>query len=280
MVNSQLSETFIAHPKGDIHILASNQGYDETCFLVHGFLGHGYWWHWLIPYLSQKYNVIVLDLPGMGQSADRASYSLSDMGDAINHVVTQLGNKQPLHLIGHSFGALSSAHAILQNYKHFKTFHCVDMDLIHLQNEVRPTASMLPRRCFNSESELTNRFRLVPAATSCADEWIKLLAQKSITRFKKGWAWSFDPNVLNVQKNNVLAPFQSLCQSNTMPAQLILGKDTNVLNIEQASKHWASMFNQTNIEVMSGYHHLMLDDPKKLFELIDTFIEGTHGSTK
>lgn len=276
MFKSELLQTLEMHPKGDIHVLRSHQTHKDTCLLVHGFLGNGYWWYWLIPFLISKYNVVIIDLPGMGKSKDRESYSLADMGEAINVVAEKYGKENPLHLIAHSFGALSSAHAILQNHRQFKTFHCIDMDLIHLQNNIHPGKRLFPRRYFSSEAELIKRFRLLPAETKCADSCIQLLAKKSITKFDTGWAWSFDPNVLNVKKNNVLENFKSICHTHSIPAQLILGKKTDVLNIEQASMHWTSIFNQTNIEIMPGYHHLMLDDPKKLSELIDMFIEDSH----
>lgn len=268
----QLDHSFVPNVEGDIHVMSTKFGHKETCVFVHGFMGNGYWWYWLMPYLVEKYNLIIIDLPGMGQSKDRLSYSISAMGSAIIEVIRHFEVNLKVHLIGHSFGALASGHALIQSPNNIKSFHCIDMDLIHLQDESHPKMNTAPRRYHANKETLMARFRLVPAETLCSKEAFHFLAQNSIHLFDQGWAWSFDPNILNTKKDNVLSAFKETVKTHHIPTQLVLGDKTTVLNLDKATNHWQLIMGNKQIKVMPGYHHLMLDDPKALTLIIHQFV--------
>ena len=271
----KLENTFVTMTEGDLYVKYANLGHQETCVCVHGFLGNGYWWHWVVPHLVQHYNIIVIDLPGMGQSLARESYSLFDMGRAIDAVISYFKkDMQPIHIIGHSLGALASGHAIIQTPNNIQTFQCIDMDLIHLQNESHPKQHIIPRRYHANKETLMERFRLVPAETYCSKEDLHFLAENSMHLFEQGWAWSFDPNIFNIQKDNVLSDFKATIKTHDIPTQLVLGDKTTVLNLEKAKKHWELITGNKAFKIMPGYHHLMLDDPKALALIIHQFISG------
>ena len=269
----QLEHALVSMPDGDVSVKYANLGHKKTCVCVHGFMSNGYWWHWVVPYLVRYYNVIIIDLPGMGQSQARTSYSLSDMGKAINAVISHFQHEmQSIQLIGHSLGALASSHAIIQNPSQIKTFQCIDMDLNRLQDETHHQFIDTPRRYYADQASLVKRFRLVPAETDCHQEDLEYLAQHSMDLFEQGWAWSFDPNILNIEKNNVLATFIETMKAHPIQTQFVIGDKTSVLNEAKAVDHWQAIMANTQIKIMPGYHHLMLDDPKTLASIIHQFI--------
>ncbi len=240
----QLEHALVSMPDGDVSVKYANLGHKKTCVCVHGFMSNGYWWHWVVPYLVRYYNVIIIDLPGMGQSQARTSYSLLDMGKAINAVISHFQHEmQSIQLIGHS-----------------------------LQDETHHQFIDTPRRYYADQASLVKRFRLIPAGTDCHQENLDYLAQHSMDLFEQGWAWSFDPNILNIEKNNVLATFIETMKAHPIQTQFVIGDKTSVLNEAKAVDHWQAIMANTQIKIMPGYHHLMLDDPKTLASIIHQFI--------
>ena len=55
--------------------------------LIHGTGAHKKWWYPIAPSLRKNSNVIALDLPGMGDSDHRESYTMSNFGDAITDII-------------------------------------------------------------------------------------------------------------------------------------------------------------------------------------------------
>jgi pimeloyl-ACP methyl ester carboxylesterase len=81
--------------------------------LVHGLAGSATNWVELVPELVERYRVLVVDLPGHGDSEPpRRGSNVSDFADAVAHVV-ELEDAGPAFVAGHSFGghvALRLAH--------------------------------------------------------------------------------------------------------------------------------------------------------------------------
>lgn len=77
----------------------------ETLVLLHGYLGKISFWKAFISPLSTIFNILLIDLPGHGESTIwKADNTLDEwakgVGEEIAHVV-----KDPVHIVGHSLGA-------------------------------------------------------------------------------------------------------------------------------------------------------------------------------
>ena len=79
------------------------QGQGRPVVLVHGFPLDGRMWEGQLAALSDKYRVIVPDLPGFGRSAPIASLSVSAMADTLHKLLHQL-HATPCVLGGLSMG--------------------------------------------------------------------------------------------------------------------------------------------------------------------------------
>lgn len=82
----------------------------ETILLVHG--GSGSWTHWYrnIEYLSRRFNVTALDLPGLGDAAELpAGYSAEDAVSVVSHGIASLPGLTSFHLVAFSWGCAVSA---------------------------------------------------------------------------------------------------------------------------------------------------------------------------
>jgi pimeloyl-ACP methyl ester carboxylesterase len=75
---------------------------DITLVFVHGWSCDSRYWQCQIPYFAQKYQVVIIDLAGHGNSGQgRQVYSLESFGEDVKAVVEKLDAKKVI-LIGHS----------------------------------------------------------------------------------------------------------------------------------------------------------------------------------
>ena len=75
--------------------------------LVHGWMCDGSYWHRQLASLSRRHRVILLDLPGHGQSGmTRVDWSMTAYADDVVRVIAQAGGRRPVYLVGHSMGGV------------------------------------------------------------------------------------------------------------------------------------------------------------------------------
>ncbi|AKB77407.1 putative hydrolase [Methanosarcina horonobensis HB-1 = JCM 15518] len=80
--------------------------------LVHGTSADHTRWASVLPMLEQKFTVYALDRRGRGQSGDSAVYSIEREYEDIAAVVSSI--REPVNLLGHSYGALICLEAALR----------------------------------------------------------------------------------------------------------------------------------------------------------------------
>jgi 2-succinyl-6-hydroxy-2,4-cyclohexadiene-1-carboxylate synthase len=71
--------------------------------LLHGFAGNSQYWDPFIEPLSQKYSLIVPDLPGHGKTV--ISENISDISKIVKSLAIELNMKEKISIIGYSMGA-------------------------------------------------------------------------------------------------------------------------------------------------------------------------------
>jgi pimeloyl-ACP methyl ester carboxylesterase len=90
---------------GGAKISYTDQGRGEALVLLHGWIGSGVLWSMVAPWLSERYRVIVPDLPGHGDSAipDGFSFTLEGFTTFLEDLRVALELSR-LSLVGHSMG--------------------------------------------------------------------------------------------------------------------------------------------------------------------------------
>ena len=80
----------------------------EDLVLLHGFMENLLIWQDLEPFLSNKFRIIKIDLPGHGRSETFGeSHTMEMMAEKVKEVTDQL-KLQKFHLLGHSMGGYAS----------------------------------------------------------------------------------------------------------------------------------------------------------------------------
>lgn len=89
-----------------IQLYVQSTGSGPPLVLLHGWLGSSYHWRKLVPLLADRFQVIVPDMRGYGESAKPdTGYDGETLADDIEGVLQALGLSNPV-LVGHDMGAL------------------------------------------------------------------------------------------------------------------------------------------------------------------------------
>ena len=92
-----------------LHVSEDGDPSAPPILLLHGIIGSGRTWNWLVPSLAERFRVLRLDFRGHGES-DRApgGYTVDGyVGDAVAALEQAAG--QPCAVIGHSLGGATAA---------------------------------------------------------------------------------------------------------------------------------------------------------------------------
>ena len=88
-----------------LHVASAGAG--APLVLLHGWALHGGIFAPLLPELSMRYRVHVVDLPGHGHSAPLSPYTLDGVTDAVMQAIDGIdGADAPLAIFGWSFGGM------------------------------------------------------------------------------------------------------------------------------------------------------------------------------
>jgi abhydrolase domain-containing protein 6 len=94
---------------GNTHYLEIDRGHPETILLVHGFTDSKDGFLPPAMFLSKKYNLLIPDLPGSGESkrSFKETYNLAFMAENLSNFLRNKGVKS-IHVVGISMGAAVS----------------------------------------------------------------------------------------------------------------------------------------------------------------------------
>ncbi len=92
----------------------------ETILLLSGIVIDHNFWYPIIPHLENKYNLLLVDNPGSGQSSLSDHASTRDMASNIAALLEHL-QLSSIHLIGHGIGGMVSQWLVIDHSKYFKS---------------------------------------------------------------------------------------------------------------------------------------------------------------
>lgn len=254
-----------------VHMLAWNWDNTElpTLMLVHGFGAHSHWWSFLAPFFRDRYRIVALDLPGMGDSEPPAVYEDNCFARAIVGCIEQ-HQLQPVCIIGHSFGGAQSLRAIAMSPHLFSHGIVVDTNVRlppePLIRKLQPKGSHKPSP---TRAECMTRFRLVPPQPNYIDALVHYIAFHSCTGEQQNWHWKSDPNCLNV--GEIEDP--DLLRAVSIPIDMIYG-EKSFLNIENKPERVLAHFSRAGklLTIPEAGHHIMVDHPLDLVAAIKALL--------
>ncbi len=124
------------HPHGTV--VWRRWGAGVPVVLMHG--SFGAWTHWIrnIPELAERYQVVAVDLPGMGESdSPPDSFDPASLGEILADGIDQvLGEDSRFHLVGFSFGGIVGGQVVVRREARVRSFTVIGSTALGLSIEL------------------------------------------------------------------------------------------------------------------------------------------------
>lgn len=101
------------------------EGNGDPIVLLHGWPQSSHVWHKVVPFLAAKHRVVLIDLPGLGESQSFDVFDTGSVADIIADATEALGISG-YHLVGHDIGAWVATSLALSHENLLKSLTVVD----------------------------------------------------------------------------------------------------------------------------------------------------------
>ncbi len=229
-------------------------------FMVHGLLVDNLssWYFGAGPRLAEDRRVVLYDLRGHGRSqAERAGYDVASGAADLSALVGELSSG-PVHVVGHSWGALVALRFALDHPDRVVRLGLVEAPLPPSRlEEMRSIAEANPAELLKAlpeglrDSLLSGRRRAAKARKSLQF----LLAETSLVA-----DLAAEPDVDDSELNRLACP-----------VQLIYGSQSSCLPV---GSRLLGAIPQASLQVLEGGHYLSLERAAEVGEILQEFLRG------
>lgn len=263
-----------------LHYRRWSTGRGPVVVLVHGFRGHTHWWDWIAPPLADEFDVVALDLSGMGESGrrkryDRKTFAL-DILDFVDHL------DSPLTVVGHSFGGSSLLLACALDHaagRKPRIGHSIVIDswMRFPVDPPYPRGQLGRGRTFGSFEEARERFRLVPPQPVADVAMLDHLAACSVREVSGSWVWKFDPEIQEIPP---LRDGRTILRRVMTPTDIVFGESSLTVNRDRAERCVKVLpCGYGPIGIPAANHHMMFDQPVALVATLRALLHARRDIT-
>ena len=224
--------------------------------LVHGTSAHTAWWHHTVPWLTDRYDVVAVDLSGHGESGRRPSYSLEGWSEEVAQVVGEVCGGSAV-LVGHSIGGLVTAGTAATRPDMVEALVLVDSLVADPIGAARQRPVMRVGVVYPTADEALARYRLMPPQPVADDRTLSYVAERSLREVEGGWTWKVDPAIFGALDAPSLVDRLS---GITCPTAVVRGALSQLVE-EDAGAKLSALIGRTvpQYDVPDAYHHVMID---------------------
>lgn len=244
---------------------------------VHGGGAHSHWWDFIAPSFRDEYQVLALDLSGMGDSEHRDSYSDSLYAKELLAVCQHAGYENDISIISHSYGGRSVLTLALEKPEVIRWMIIADCKLISLTERGEmmgkvnlPESPFGEKKVYPSKVTGLQRFKLMPPQ-SCQNQYlVDYLADYSIGQVEEGWSWKFDMNFIpkrdeTLVNNSLLDEIYAI----KCPVANVYGEDSMLFPEELIDMYKEKYPANTPFYCLANAkHHLLLDQPESFIAML------------
>ena len=270
-INIEPKEKYIENLKGNIaYSKWPNEGNAEDLLIfIHGTGAHKRWWDPIAPQFIDFADIIAVDLPGMGNSDFRETYSIKDFGEGIISIIEkEKSNKKikNINIIGHSLGGQVAAYVASERTELIN-------NLIMIDTFIRPpgydpkdheSGPLRMIKYYPDKVSILKRFRLLPSQ-ECLNGWfVRYIAEHSIKETEEGWRWKFDDAMFNGLERLFGYEFTFGC-----PTLFVYGAESLLMSgniLPNIKKTYSDIMEFE--EIADAAHHVFLDKPLEIVDII------------
>lgn len=244
---------------------------------VHGGVAHKGWWDFVAPFFTSHFQVLALDLFGMGASGWRDYYDIPLYAQQVRACAEHAGffdRAAKPWLVGHSFGGF-----VTLGYG--ALFGDTVQGAVVIDSPIRPPReerrSAPPSRgghVYATLEDALGRFRLLPNQ-ECENLFLlDHIARQSLKQVEGGWTWLFDPQLWPKMRYDMKAAIEMVGEI-SCPLNLIRGEDSSLVT-DDLWTFMKSVFPKStaHVSIPQARHHVMLDQPLALVSALRVIVES------
>ncbi len=265
----------VAVAGASIHYLAWGRdgGAKPGILLVHGNGAHAHWWSFIAPFFLPQYQVVAVDLAGMGDSDHREAYTPEGFAEDLMAVISDAGLSRDTVIVGHSFGGFVTLKAGLLYPDRLGGIVLADSAIrppdFNWERDPR-RAPVRPKRVYADFDSALARFRLMPPQ-DCDNQYIlDYIGRHSIKPVSGGYTWKFDDELFSKFRfSNMAEDLANLrCR-----VGVLYGDSSYVFNQEIADFMFKTLGESVPFAaVPESQHHLFLDQPLAFVAALRTLL--------
>ena len=256
-----------------LHYLEWNPRGRQTLILLHGNSANVWWWEPLVALMPPRFHIVAIDQRGHGDSewVRPPAYSPANNADVLARFIAERGLERPV-IVGHSMGGVSVL-AFLQRYPdRARAAVAIDVAVTSTRGRDRFLRRLraLPTVAYADLATAKARFRLMPSEGAIAPAILSRIAEQSLGRTEDGrYTLKFDrESFFGSDGIEVLDAIRSA----RVPILMIRGELSKIMTAEGA-RHALESNPRARLEVIAGaHHHLLLERPDALAEIIQRFV--------
>jgi pimeloyl-ACP methyl ester carboxylesterase len=263
----------------ELHCLswqAPNPEIEQTSvplILLHGGGANAHWWDHLGARLSVERPVYALDFRGHGDSDHPQTREVGAFNIDLEAMLAWLG-REDVDLVGHSLGAaVALDHAC--RFKLTRSVVLIDLARGGTRGSGRRARLALSlRRSYRSHNDAVKRFRFLPDSSHASETLRAHIANHSVRIEPDGrYGYKFDPGWFGLPARPWPDPKDLDC-----PTLLLRGGDSPLLSPEAAREFVSQLPDGKLVEIANAGHHVFLDQPDIVLELLREFFSIEIGS--
>lgn len=240
--------------------------------MLHGGSAYAHWWDFVAPAFVEDFHVIALDQRGHGDSqhVNPPAYGTRQYLDDLQVFIRTLGLHQPI-LMGHSMGGHNSVIYATEHASELSALILVDTDVSYPPTAVEFLRKLgeKPAKVFDSLLEALSRFQLLPRETFISTEKLRYLASFAFRELPDGkWTAKLDRKTLFREPIDG-RPLLGQISCSTL---IVRAQNTPILSLEKINRLVSNLPNGRWVEVPDTYHHVMLDNPEGLVQVVRKFL--------
>jgi pimeloyl-ACP methyl ester carboxylesterase len=268
-------------PGGTIHGLHTGQGHNRKMLCLHGWLDNANSFVPMMPHL-QDTEIVAIDLPGHGHSDHYTvgtPYTIASYAHRVLQVAEAL-NWDQFYLTGHSLGGSIAPLCAVAAPEKIKALIMIDA-----LGPLSETAQELPQRIkryhedFNNPKkhsgrvyesmELAVEARLL--ATKMEQTSARLIVERQLRETSNGYQWRFDRQLrLASPAYYTEDQVREILKAVSCPVLCVIAADGYIVAREEMTPR-LNMIQHKTVEQVAGFHHLHMDSPKPVAEVINAF---------
>lgn len=242
---------------------------------VHGGGAHAHWFDWMARGFTRDHHVRALDLRGHGDSGwcEAGDYTPARFAADVGEVAERLDLRNFV-LIGHSMGGMVSLVHAATRPKRLGCLVVVDTSM-EISEERMATIRKIGNnsaRGYESREALMARYRLLPSGSVASADVLQHIAYHSGRLAEDGkWHYKFDRKVY--QRRERVDCYEQFAKVE-VPTLLVKGALSGRITDAIEAKVRARCPHVEIAEVADSYHHVTLDNPQGLEEVVRRFLRA------